>query len=436
MRYKAWCWLISRIEKLMKLTSSPLQIVCLLVFCWSFLGCSTTEQQVDELLDTLAGNEIESAEWNRAVDGLVEIGRPAARQLSAHLDPALYVGENYREHRLEIEKIRTGCARALGRIKPRAAGPKLAACITKTFTNRERMACLWGVGEIGFDQASVDALKKELKRKETVPAEVAAEDPMIRVQLAISMIKMDDYLGVDEIHAAVSGANEELARKALNGLADANYFGVPLLVELSGLYESRRPQITAALDQVESQLIAQLGAEEPEIRFQSARALGKIGDKAAGADLISVLDDPSNLVRFNAAAALANMGDGTGVRFLFESLRNDDPTLRLNAVRFLTEVQRQTGAVEKDLIEALAGGDPLSRSGAAQVLGQAEVGASVPALLGATESENPEVRWNAAIALGQIGETASRGRLEQLLRDSDATVAYYAQWALNQLGPS
>ena len=205
----------------MRLTSSSLPIVCFL-FCWSFLACSTTEQQVDELLDTLAGNEIESAEWKRAVDGLVEIGRPAARQLSAHLDPAMYVGDNYREHRLEIEKIRTGCARALGRIKPRAAGPKLAACITKTFTDRERMACLWGVGEIGFDQASVDALKKELLRKETAPAEVAAEDPMIRVQLAISLIKMDDYLAVEDIRAAVSGTDEELARQALSGLADAN----------------------------------------------------------------------------------------------------------------------------------------------------------------------------------------------------------------------
>ena len=420
----------------MKLTSSPLQIACSLICCLTFLACSTTEHQVDELLDTLAGNEIESQEWNRAVDGLVEIGRPAARQLSAHLSPASYVGEYYREHRLEIEKIRTGCARALGRIKPRAAGPKLAGCITKTYTDRERMACLWGVGEIGFDQASVDALKKELKRKETVPAEVASEDPMIRVQLAISMIKMGDDLAVDEIHAAVSGTNEELAREALNGLANANYFGVPVLVELSTMYESKRPQITTALDKVQSQLISQLEAEEPEIRFQSARALGKIGDLAASDDLISVLDDPSNLVRFNAAAALANMGDAAGVRFLFESLRTDDPTLRLNAVRFLTEVQRQTGAVEQDLIEALAGGDPLSRSGAAQVLGQAGVGASVPALLGATESENPEVRCNAAIALGQIGQTTSRGRLEQLLQDSDATVAYYARWALNQLGQS
>ena len=405
------------------------------LLCWlTFAACSTTEQQVDELLDTLAGNEIGSDEWNRAVDGLVEIGRPAARQLSAHLDPAKYVGDNYREHRLEIEKIRTGCARALGRIKPRAAGPKLAACITKTFTDSERLACLWGVGEIGFDQASVDALKKELKREETAPAEIAAENPMIRVQLAISMIKMDEYLAVDEISSAISGADQELAGQALDGLSNANYFGVPLLVELAGKSAARKAEIAAVLEEVKGQLIRQLNAEEPEIRYQSARALGRIGDRTVAADLISVLDDPSNLVRFNAAAALANMDDDEGIRFLFEPLRNDDPTLRLNAVRFLTEVQRQTGAVEKDLIDALDGSDPLSRSGAAQVLGQAEVAASVPALLGATKSDAAEVRWNAAIALGQIGRAESRGRLQELLTDTDATVAYYARWALKQLG--
>ena len=397
-------------------------------------ACSTTEQQVDELLDTLAGNEIDSEEWNRAVDGFVEIGRPAARQLSAHLNPAQYVGENYREHRLEIEKIRTGCARALGRIKPRAAGPKLASCIGKTYTDHERLACLWGVGEIGFDQASVDALKKELRRKETAPIEVGAENPMIRVQLAISMIKMDDYLGADEIHAVISGTNEQLAQKALEGLSNANYFGVPLLVELSQRHESKRAQITAALERVKNQLIKQLEAEEPAIRYQSARALGTIGDRTTSAKLVATLDDPSNLVCFNAAAALANMGDDVGIRFLFESLRTDDPTLRLNAVRFLTEVQRKTAAVEKDLIEALGDDDPLARSGAAQVLGQAGVVSSVPALLRATESDNAEVRWNAAIALGQLGQSQSSVRLEELLEDKDATVSYYAQWALDQLG--
>ena len=44
------------------------------------------------------------------------------------------------------------------------------------------------------------------------------------------------------------------------------------------------------------------------------------------------------------------------------------------------------------------------------------------------------MRANAAIALGHIGQSTSRPQLEALLRDSDVTVAYYAEWALNQLG--
>ena len=46
------------------------------------------------------------------------------------------------------------------------------------------------------------------------------------------------------------------------------------------------------------------------------------------------------------------------------------------------------------------------------------------------------MRVNAIIALGQIGTGQSRARLESLRTDDDSTVAYYAEWALGQLGPS
>mgnify|MGYP001988164701 FL=1 len=46
------------------------------------------------------------------------------------------------------------------------------------------------------------------------------------------------------------------------------------------------------------------------------------------------------------------------------------------------------------------------------------------------------MRANAVIALGRIGADQSRARLESLLEDSDATVSYYAEWALGQLGSS
>ena len=70
----------------------------------------------------------------------------------------------------------------------------------------------------------------------------------------------------------------------------------------------------------------------------------------------------------------------------------------------------------------------------AQVLGQALVEAAATALLNATRDDAADVRWSAAIALGRMGAADSRDRLRELLEDSDATVAYYADWALRQVG--
>ncbi len=58
----------------------------------------------------------------------------------------------------------------------------------------------------------------------------------------------------------------------------------------------------------------------------------------------------------------------------------------------------------------------------------------MPALLEAAQDQEAEVRCNALIALGRIRPAEARARIEQLLGDSDETVAYYAEWALKQLG--
>ena len=152
--------------------------------------------------------------------------------------------------------------------------------------------------------------------------------------------------------------------------------------------------------------------------------------------LSRLLDDPSNLVRFNAAASMSRLGDEGGTDFLFASMGSDDPVLRVNAVKSLIEVQRSSGAVEELLIATLSEAEPLGRSGAAQVLGQAGVLAAVPQLREAVSDSSPEVRFNAVIALGRIASPEAREQLASLADDDDATVAYYAQWALKQLGGS
>ena len=262
------------------------------------------------------------------------------------------------------------------------------------------------------------------------------EDPIIRIHAAIALLKMDDELGTSEIEAALASSAPELAQAALQGLEESGYFGVPLLVELSGRAGPHQNALRSVIAKVKDQLVMQLEAEEPVHRQRAAQALGYIGDESTASALADLLEDPSNQVRFSTAAALATMERSEGIEFLFEALRNTDSILRANAVKFLTNVQQQSGAVEAQLIAALSDEDPLARAGAAQVLGQARVQSALSALLAATADEVADVRANAAIALGHIGGDQSRAQLEKLRHDSDATVSYYAEWALGQLGSS
>lgn len=398
------------------------RLTCLLLF--SLSACSTTEEQVIDLLEQMAAHPIDSPGWQQAVDNLATIGRPAARQLIARLNPGLYLGEDYREFRDEQEQLRTGCAQALGRIKPRGATAALKDRITAAYTDDERTACLWAIGQIGYSQVGIDALKVQLKDR----------NPVIRIHAAIAIVKMDDNVGDDEIEDAFTDA--QLAQIALQGLEEASYFGVPLLMRLSTDGGPKQQALRQIIGKVKDQLVAQLTAEEPVHRQRAATALGQMGDPGPTQALVNLLTDPSNQVRFSAAAALATLDQAQGIDFLFQALRNTDSILRANAVKFLAEVQSQSGSVESQLISALSAEAPLARAGAAQVLGQARVQTAVLSLIEATTDKTTEVRVNAIIALGQIGTGQSRARLESLRTDDDATVAYYAEWALGQLGPS
>ena len=397
---------------------------CLLLV--GLTACSTTEEQVVELLEQMAANPVDSPAYQQSIDELAAIGRPAARQLIARLNPDLYLGENYREFRDEQEKLRIGCARVLGRIKPRGATAALKDRITTAYTDRERIACLWAMGQAGYVQAGVDAAK----------AQLGDSDPIIRIHAAIALLKMDDDRGTSEIEAALASSDSERTQTALQGLEESGYFGVPLLVELRDRPGPHQAALRSVIAKVKDQLVAQLEDEAPVHRQRAAQALGYIGDESTSPALADLLADPSNQVRFSTAAALATMGRSQGIEFLFEALRNTDAILRANAVKFLTDVQRQSGAVESQLIAALRAEDSLARAGAAQVLGQARVQSAFTALLATTLDEVADVRANAAIALGHIGGDQSRAQLEKLRRDSDSTVSYYAEWALGQLGSS
>ena len=398
-------------------------VTCLTAALVTLSACSTTEQEVAEQIEILAANEIDSEPWNESVAELVRIGRPAARQLMTLLDPALYLEKHYREYRDEIEKTRTGAAVALGRIRHKAATASLVARITIAFTQRERIAALRAVSELGFDLPAVKALEK-------LDIDV---DPLIRLYASVALLKMGETTTQEKIKAVVLGENPELANVALSELERANHYGVSVLVELSGIEGPHQEFTRAAIVALTDQLVTQLGDDDPDVRQHSASALGLIGNPDVIDALAALLDDKSNVVRFNAASSLSRLGDPGGIDFLFNSIRATDAVLRVNAVKSLVSVQSASGVVEARLLEALSSENPMDRSGAAQILGEAGVATAVPGLMSATADADPQVRWTAVMALGQIRAPEARPHIESLVEDDDATVAYYAQWALGQI---
>ena len=387
-------------------------------------ACSTTEQEVAEQIEILAANEIGSEPWEQSVDELVEIGRPAARQLMTLLDPALYLNKQYREHRDEIEKTRTGAAVALGRIRHRAAAGSISDRIAAPYTRTERLASLRAVGELGFDRAVAEKIEKQL----------VDDDRLIRLYAGVALIKMGEMTGADEVRSAIVGSEPKLSALAVEELERANYYGVNMLVELADRDGGHQNGIRKALTSVSQQLVAQLKDDDPETRMRSAAALGIVGDPEAGDALAELLDDKGNVVRFNAASALARLNDARGMEFLFESMRSNNAVLRVNAVTSLISVQQaSSGAVENRLLQALSADDALTRAGAAQVLGRAGVESAASQLVAATADDDPQVRCSAVIALGRIRAPGTRAHIESLLDDSDAAVSYYAEWALRHI---
>jgi HEAT repeat protein len=395
----------------------------LIVVLALFTGCTTTEQQISDLVEQMAGNPIESSAWTESVEGLVAIGRPAARLLISQLNPGHYAGKNYREFRSEIVKLRTGSARVLGEIKPRGATGPLKDRIGIGYTNEERIACIWALGEIGFNQAGADALLNFL----------SDDSAIIRLHTAIALVKMDDESGYDEIQAALFGKDKGLLKIAQDGLKESSYFGVPILTRLLKLPRSQQKSLLEISNLIGDELVILLEAEDPETRRRSSIALGILSEMRFEEPLLNRLEDESNQVKFTSAASLASIGSKKGIDFLFEAMRNEDPILRSNAVKFLADVQNSGKTVQEKLINSMNDTDSRLRAGAAQVLGLARVIEAVTALELATKDQASTVRVNSIIALGHIGHIGSQSHIKASTKDTNATVAYYAKWAITKL---
>ena len=206
-------------------------------------------------------------------------------------------------------------------------------------------------------------------------------------------------------------------------------------------------------------LIAQLTAEDLEVRRSAVVALGRIGDSSATSALVNKLDEES--LAIDAANALGQIGDPRAVDGLLNLIGNDDASIRQAAVSALNSLGLPSLA--ERIIPLLADSDPNVRESAAKIAGyfgyREAAGALVDlsrdpnervrcaaiehlpfiedervleVLVHALREETPSVRAAAARALGTMDGPEVVPRLIEALSDDDPWVRYFSARALGR----
>jgi HEAT repeat protein len=213
-------------------------------------------------------------------------------------------------------------------------------------------------------------------------------------------------------------------------------------------------------------------ATEPEGRFRSADALGKIGKDAAsaGPELIAALADTDPLVRGVAARSVAAVtpdaaeavpalmklfpdvdairavsrygkAGAPAVPRLIELLKHDDSVVRWQSARALGKIGEPAVPAVPELMRLTREDkQPQVREHAAEAMGDIgpAAAAGIPALVAALHDENSRVRRDAVRALGEMGSAAKSAidAVKAAIKDPDADVKSAAERAARLIDPA
>lgn len=96
-------------------------------------------------------------------------------------------------------------------------------------------------------------------------------------------------------------------------------------------------------------VLAELNSDDPEFRFEAARAIGEFGDQRAVDPLLSLVSDEDREVQTAAINALGQIGGRTAVSALRRLSREDDPLLRDAALDALDQCLPLDASMRPDL---------------------------------------------------------------------------------------
>ena len=168
-----------------------------------------------------------------------------------------------------------------------------------------------------------------------------------------------------------------------------------------------------------------------QVRKHAVQALGEIKDARAVESLIQVLTDSDVDVLGDAVSALEKIGIAS-VKPLIRALKDKDSQIRKLAVEALGEI-RDTRAVEP-LIQVLSDNDSIVRGEAADALSKISDIRAVEPLIQVLSDNDSNVRCKAALALGEIRHAkASKPLIHALLHDKNSEVRKNAAMALGKI---
>jgi len=187
------------------------------------------------------------------------------------------------------------------------------------------------------------------------------------------------------------------------------------------------------------ELVAALADDDPLVRGVAVRSIGELAPDVPGGVRALVAFFPD----IEAMRAVASFGPAgaEAVPALIATLKYEDPTVRWQSARALGKIGVPSVPAVTELARlTISDPDSLVREHAAEALGDIGPAAAdgIPALVKALHDPVARVRRDAVRALGQMGPAAKAvlGDIRSLQKDSDADVRAAAERAVRLIDPT
>lgn len=211
------------------------------------------------------------------------------------------------------------------------------------------------------------------------------------------------------------GTAQDAVRWCAHLLNDADSSVRALAVKQLG--ERKRASETADQDiswaEIGAALVTRLNDDDPDVRFETARALGAINPQVteAGRVLLALLDDEGTqplmvAVVISALAEREDIESADLVPRLRALIVHPQAEVRENTTAIIAKLGSGASGLTSELIVALEDDEPIVRENAAVALGQAGVKSAevIAALQTATQDEDEVVATMAKASIARLSE--------------------------------